>query len=515
MGRVLDSPVLFVILAFVYPAAFLLAQNSHVYLPVQSAATLALVLLVACCGGALAWLLSRLARPALYRGILAAAGTAVMVTLLYSPIAGLVRDRALLVALYVLATVAAGGLGFFFSLRTANVMLALLILFNGGAAVAEAFEQGDPATREDAASPLETVEFQRTPNVYVVVLESYNSLDVRRALYGIDNTPLAGTLAELRFTVYDRAYANYWATVFSLSSMFSMQHHYYAGSVDAADGGRHRQIIGGALPNPVLSAFARNGYTIDYSQFYSAVYHPGPLLDRFEPQPALQPLELFPGAYSVVYRLTGWDMWHSPAFQRFLRLPDGMVMPAPDSAAGPAGRPVFSLLYTGAEHTGQSVAEEAWIDAYRRIVGRSDAVLIDLLRRLQRDDPAAIVVLVGDHGAWLHRDRWKGPAGDPNRNMLERGLAPAEVTRDLFEVFLAVKWPDGTQPPAQVSSPVNLFRELFAVLSGDEGVRGAPAADDSFAYVLVSDALTATPQVYRTVRDGAVLDRWESFEVGR
>jgi hypothetical protein len=517
MTRVIESPAAFVVLAFLYPVIFLFQQNSHLYQPSQIVATFVCLVLVAVCLAAIVSWLVRPLRPAGQRAAMVAVGAAVLLTLLYSPISAVVRDRMVLVSGYLIVIGAAAVLGYLRDVRVANAILIVLCLFNGGVAVVRAI--GGMAVTAGAAAGAGTagraaVTFERTPNVYLVVLESYNSLEVRERTYGIDNAPLLKALAQQGFTLYDRVYANYWATVFSLSPVFSTHQHYYENSVDIADGGRHRKVIGGVVDNPVLETFAANGYAIDYTRFNSALYHPGPLLDRYEPQPLLQPMELLSGVYSAVYRLTTWDMWHSPAFQAVLFLPNTLF--SPGAGNGPPiadGRPVFSLIYTGAEHAGEDNAvDEVWVPRYRSIVAKSDPVLIELLTEVHQTDPGALVVLLGDHGGWRTRDRWMGDSSDPNVNLRAHGVSAADATRDLFEVLMAVKWPKGAVPPGRFS-PVNLFREVFASLAGDPAIRDARVPDDSFAYVFLSKSLTETPRVYRTVKDGQLLDRWEPFTV--
>ena len=512
MTRLAESAEVLIVLSFLYPATYLLQRNSHLYQSAQLELTFAFVALVAVAVAlAVSRLLRRLPMRA-RRAAMTALGTGIVLTLLYSSIGGFINDRAVLVCGYLLTITLGGVIGYLRGTGVHVVALAVLVLINGAVAVVHAVDEaadGGSAGQQQSTR----VFFRQKPNVYLLVLESYNSLDVRREVYGIDNAPLLRALQAHGLTIHDHVYANYWATLFSLSAVFSMRQHYYANSVDIADGGHHRKVIGGILDNKVLDTFVSNGYAIDYSQFNPALYHPGPQLDRYEPQPLLQPMELFSGLYSAVYRLTSWDMWHSPAFQRLLVMPNALfARGAGRGAPLGAGRPVFTVIYTGAEHTGSDNAiDDVWIPKYRRLVAKADRALIELLDDLYRRDPNALIVLLGDHGAWRTRDRWMGESDDPNVNLRTHGASAVDATRDLFEVLLAVKWPEGTMPPGTLS-PVNLFRAVFAALANGAESGEPGASNDSFAYVLQSNAMTATPHIYRTVEDGRALERWEAFQ---
>jgi hypothetical protein len=124
---------------------------------------------------------------------------------------------------------------------------------------------------------------------------------------------------------------------------------------------------------------------------------------------------------------------------------------------------------------------------------------------VRSEDKEALVILVGDHGAWLHRDCWVGAGPDFNENMRRNGFDPKDVARDLFEVFLAIRWP---QPqPKHPLSHVNLFREVFANLSGQADIGKHQAAQDS--YMRGSGTSDGEKQVMLAVKEGVLLSAWE------
>jgi hypothetical protein len=133
---------------------------------------------------------------------------------------------------------------------------------------------------------------------------------------------------------------------------------------------------------------------------------------------------------------------------------------------------------------------------------------------LAENDPDAIVILLGDHGTYFNRNRWMGEKDDLNGNMLENGIQPAEVTRDLFEVFMAIKWPLGTKRPHEYFSPVNLFRQVFAVLTKDNSILKTQVSNNSFINARANNNFRIRIlDLYCVVKDGKLLDRWEPFTI--
>ena len=103
-----------------------------------------------------------------------------------------------------------------------------------------------------------------------------------------------------------------------------------------------------------------------------------------------------------------------------------------------------------------------------------------------------------------------GDNTDPNENMLQNGIQPSEVTRDVSEVFMAIKWPVGSKKPQQYFSHVNLFRQVFAVLAEDNSILNTQVSNDS--YMFKSDeSYRKISDIYTTSKDGKPIGRWETY----
>jgi len=559
MEKIIGSPRLFIVLSFIYPASYLLEINSHVYTTNQIIVTLIFVLLVsvitALAGGICVSYASKvillvakkcglktdilLVSPKLYRALLGGGGTIMLLVLMHSATRGLVPafHNAVWVVPYLMVSFGVSILTYRFPLKLFNLILCGLIVTNGAFGVLHGFRSESFNLDTEKIQP--GVVFKQKPNVYMVFLESYASLDIRKEIYGIDNAPLTRELNEKNYDIYKR-YACYGETLSVIASTFLMDHHYYKLSEGLADGGGYRKIIGGVVGNRVINIFLNNGYRIDYSKFPSTLYHPSSVVNAPELQPLLQPIEVFSGLFAVYWKILGNSLWSSEIVQSFFWLSEQITEKLSRSVesgkAENVGMPAFTVIYAGAGHANFSFFQyppeisglpdasqmpfwklnrvnNYWITKYKNMVDKSDAVLIELVRGLAEKDPEAIVILLGDHGTYFNSGRWEGDKNDPNENMLENGIQPAEVTRDLLEVFMAIKWPHGTKKPHEYFSNVNLFRQVFAVLAKDNSILKTQVSNDSFISANKNTSYLSKTGIYRTVKDGKLLDRWEPFTI--
>jgi Sulfatase len=561
MKEIIGSPRLFIILSFFYPASYLLEINSHVYATDQIIVTLIFVLLIsvitALAGGisvnyfvkVILIILRKIdyktnitfISSKLYRAVLGGVGMIILLVLMHSTTRELipVLHNVLWTVPYIILSLGVSILTYSFKLELLNYILIGLIVTNCALGILHSFQS--ESLNIDTDKIQKGLIFKQKPNVYMVVLESYASLDIREKIYGINNVPLIRELNEKYYEVYE-SYANYWDTLSSIASVFLMDHHYYKPSKGIGDGSGYRKIIGGVVDNSVINVFLSNGYRIDYSKFNSSLYYPSSTVNAEEIHHLLRPMEVFSGLSLIldkILRCYPWITEFSEFFQSLCWLPEKIIgncqnqqKTAKNSNTGNDGRPLFSLIYAGASHTPNFLYEypyeisslpgahrmslwklnrvnSYWISTYKNSIDKSDAILIGLIRDLSEKDPDAIVILLGDHGAAFNRDCWIGENSDINENILQNGMQPAEVTRDLLAVFMAIKWPTGAKKPHEYFSHVNIFRQVFAVLVKDESILKTQVSNDSFTFASKTKSYLRKIDIYRTVKDGKLLDRWE------
>jgi len=148
---------------------------------------------------------------------------------------------------------------------------------------------------------------------------------------------------------------------------------------------------------------------------------------------------------------------------------------------------------------------EAFKPKYRARVEKENAFLRELCSGLVERDPEAVVILMGDHGAFGYAGGWWRRPGDPLVLLAEQGKDVPSVVHDCTDIFLAIRLGAGAEEALPVRSPVNLFRELFRYLSGDGRLGGLREPDDTYGR-------HEKRQVYRLAADGRPLKRFEPVE---
>jgi len=201
-----------------------------------------------------------------------------------------------------------------------------------------------------------------------------------------------------------------------------------------------------------------------------------------------------------------------------------------------SGKPVFTVLYRNdathspffIEHYPDAISQlpgaskmpfwklnqinNYWITTYKNAVTKSDAALIEMINGIHEKDPDAVVVLIGDHGPHFNKNRFEGTDDNLNDNIIANGINPLELTRDYFEVFMAVKWPKESKMAHGYFSHVNLFRQIFASLANNPSILDSRVSDDSYLMARKNFRL-GKMRHYVTVKDGKLLDRWEPFTI--
>jgi len=356
-----------------------------------------------------------LSSEALFDVFVALGAAAVYVRLMLYPLAfamirriGLVPAAAglvllLLFALYALIAWRAGWKG-------ASAILAVLILWQGGVWVTtlRSNREGARAIQipEAEREIYDTIRFHSTPNIYFMVLESYHGSDWLQTYYGFDNSAFTDELSVLGFAVYSNAFANYYVTVQSIHSLFSMNHHYNLQEAGNMDAHGFRPLLSGGEYNPVLSILKNNGYRIDYLLADTYLYFPE-LAKRHLDTLMIEESNPFHPLATLVWphRFTDRKV---PRYRE--RLLEELFQD------GASESPRFVLMKAGVMHlmTPQwPLPSEAWKRTYVHFFEQENPFLTRLCQAIQDHDPGAIVILAGDHGAFVYSWGWWERTGTP------------------------------------------------------------------------------------------------------
>ena len=337
------------------------------------------------------------------------------------------------------------------------------------------------AAKQDSAI-YRQVKFRSTPDIYLIVPDSYPSNPILQRFFGTDNREFTHRLESAGFTVYDDYFSSYPYSMESMHSMLAMQHNYFANSI-GNDSINLREIIGGN-GNAVVNILRQNGYRSIYLHDSDYLVHNHCRITACLPQ------------WSELKALK------DNAKEFFdLRLP----IPDSDYAVNDAMRAQIASTDAGSK----TFVYKHFMDAhsnvksykkrYRRLlpkfrreyparIDKVNDIILEEVEQILARDPAALIIVVGDHGTWAGADR-------------SRSGLKADETRDKLDVFLAIRWGqdyDGRYDD-RIRTSVNLFRFIFAYLGQDEKILTTLKEDDGY--------VKYKGKVWKVVGDGKVLDK--------
>jgi len=360
--------------------------------------------------------------------------------------------------------------------------------------------------RQQVAFPLapdREIRFTAKPNIYFFFLESYTGREEMRDFYGIDVDPFYRELEKRGFLVRD-TYSNRDFTVASAATLMAMRHLDLSsqgqglgvGLLDAKS--EVRNMITGRSYNPTFAILKRNGYRISYLQRDHYMYS--------RPSPAIDVTNL---SFSD-FRFKRWPLMDATGFFKaslndvitndepiFFETTKAIIQQCQD-------RPTFHFIHTGLAHAADNfnapTYHERWKSSYGKIREDFNLKLFDLLDLVESQDPQALIVLIGDHGAKMFGFR-SGIDSPEYPAFVAAGRGDAEtLARDKASVFFAIKSPVKSEIwSTRRISHVNLFRYLFSILSGDETLLEHPEPDVCISW----------DGKYIIARDGRPLKEWE------
>ena len=125
-----------------------------------------------------------------------------------------------------------------------------------------------------------------------------------------------------------------------------------------------------------------------------------------------------------------------------------------------------------------------------------------IILRILTLDPAALIIVNADHGAWgLGSLAWAEPS-------VFEGKTDEEIAVDHLGTLMALKWPDPDEEFGDLpKSNINLFPHIFAYLAKDKSLLGLKQADDGFVQMTKHEGA-----VFQVIRDGIPLKKMITIE---
>jgi hypothetical protein len=350
----------------------------------------------------------------------------------------------------------------------------------------------------------ETATLKPKPNIYFFIYDAYGSEQVYTNNFGFDNSKHYAELEKRRFRVVHTLsnYANTWATTLSF---FSGSHHYYAVNFRNDDTTSGRDVLNGNAHNPVIETLRQNGYRVQFvhASDYFAIDQ-GNLDIAYAAKPRLNVLRLY--GSERLDNLIG--LRDAVSWARRLDQQDNYLLERIPAITKTDAGPWFTFFWKPLpNHSEKRVfftKQAGFATKFIEGTQLANERMLLVVDRIIRDDPKAIVVIIGDHGAW----RYAGAAymdPDPNKAFKQYGIAPQTATLDLFGVMIAIRsgglCDDLVYPGL---TPVNIMRVVFACLAERRDLLEGKADDISMFHV--------SNKLWLTGREGKVLPEWQALD---
>lgn len=333
----------------------------------------------------------------------------------------------------------------------------------------------------------ELIELHEKPNIYYILCESMNSLDIANNTFGVPvekTDSLKNYLIDNGYFVPDYVYSNGNHTLMTMTSFFSMQDHIKnkGDSQDIADGGR--KLIAGNSNNNVLRILKHNNYTTYHflagiKYFYSKKGEFLDFSDIIDSQVKdLSPLQHIRGPLALLFSYVN-DKFVTKindikVEQDSLQILDNFFQNQPDG-------PYFffhRLNYTNHTPSDGSVMYynyQNWFNSglYKsQYLKEMDAISI-FSKKIIENDPDAIIVFCGDHGAWLYR-AYPATKDDFIRITKESSITYEDLIDDKLKVFAAIRVPKKFKQIDGIFSPANIMAKIFDSVGYDGNLTFAP-----------------------------------------
>jgi len=292
--KVISSPFLFLFLSIIYPTVFLFTNNRELYNIKQLVVSFLIILifsallllflkiindiLISICSS-IGYLNSKF-NIILY-GIYGCIGTGILWLLFLLPIYRIIENRFILIILFIASLIISylffKRIGFKYVNLIIYILIVLNLIYAGIMEVQYLFLNKIHVKNSYSSS---SIVLKEKPNIYLFILESYHSIDVREKYYNIDNNWLISQLEIRGFQLFSNVYSNYGNTLSSVSSIFLMDHHYYKSRLRQIPTEMYfRKIIGGSADSIALEIMSKNGYQFDYSYAIDYLYSPSNMLN--------------------------------------------------------------------------------------------------------------------------------------------------------------------------------------------------------------------------------------------
>lgn len=334
---------------------------------------------------------------------------------------------------------------------------------------------------------IQDLDFKEKPNIYIVILESMTSPATFKSIYNYDINPFLSELKDRNFKISDDMMSSYPNTITSMQGMFSMRHHYFFNEM-GMDNTAARGIVSGNLYNPVYHAFKKNGYKIQVgwpgtSMFQDAfknaqkdntfsidkLYYLSDMVWKVKPPLMFRLAKTFKklviGKQVTIQKVkkgskvTTKKFWNRSINWSKENNPVLTIVKINDTFHSDSRLALD--LRNASSVSSLKKFEKVYCDA----VSKANPKRLVDVDRIIANDPNAIVILIGDHGARRYRSaieilaetgKWPECIPEPKDKT---------VARDYLGIFFAIRIPDKKLKFTMPQGTADLFVSLINTLT--------------------------------------------------
>lgn len=330
------------------------------------------------------------------------------------------------------------------------------------------------------------IEFKKKPNIYIFWQESYQSFDILKLVFNIDNKEFIKFLEKNSFVIDNNNYSSGMETLQSMSQFYSLgklDNYKIVGRLDA--GTATRDIIGGNENNIVFKILKNNGYRTILLTCNSAYYFHKQYRYMDDTDAAIndklayiRPLiEINYWKYIIESKIGEKNIFNSKDTAEYTGDLFNRVRTAMNKAKI-MDKPYIIAFKGGAEHTPLNYTwkeRDSWIKSnfYQELVAKADEENQRIISHILQEDPKALIIMLGDHGPWTYRAFPEFGSNEPYASCEKLGVQVQDLLDDRYKVLFAYRLPNGDTydlSQGMYMNNINVFTHIFAYLAQDPGI---------------------------------------------
>lgn len=341
-----------------------------------------------------------------------------------------------------------------------------------------------------------SIKLKKTPNIYYILCESMNSLDIANSVYGVPQKELDDFKSYMKqkgFVIPENVYSNGASTLETMYfiSIMNAKPSRAVGNLDLSVS--QKNVIAGNKNNNLLRIFKFNNYHVTHL-LYGYDYYPkkGRLVDYTDVKGGSIESEPLMHIHGLIGVLEKNYLFRKMNFT--MNKDDNIAPQDPLDAINwyfNQERNKSTFLFQRMAYTNHSPSDgsytcknssewlksewykNAYVKQLESIKKETDIIL--------EHDPNAIIIFLGDHGAYLYRCFVVLKTKDAFNKLLdENGITKKQYFDDKFKVFGAVRIPKEIGEIDSDFSSVNVFSKIFNMIGSEDGRLFPIAKNDSY-----------------------------------